>query len=372
MANVLIKTWGCTANQDNGAIMAGLLLREGNTLVKVEEEADVVIFNTCTVKGVTQNKIVDELKVLNKRFPEKKILVSGCMAGAQEQLLKKMNPNTSLVNTMHLTEIPKVVDRLVEGEVVTLTQQRYENKANLPKMYKEEGIATIQISQGCADCCFFCITRLSQGFVKSFPVEDIKAEVERAVASGIRKIYLTSQDNGAYGLDRGRKSELVSLLKEVVNIPSGFKVRVGMTNPRHIVSVLDELVEVFKNEKVMKFLHVPVQAGSEKVLKEMNRGHSVEDFKKIVKAFREKIPGMIVSTDIICGYPSETEEDFEETLRLVKEIKPEVLNISKFAPRPWTVAGKMRQLPTGAVKERTRRLTEVFRMVKEERLCLTS
>ncbi len=364
MVNVLIKTWGCTANQDNEAIMSGLLIKEGNTLVKEEGEADVLIFNTCTVKGATENRIVQNLKDLNERFPEKKILISGCMAGAQEQMLKKINPNASLVNTMHITQIASVVEKVMQGEIITLTKKRFENKANLPKMYREEGIATIQISQGCADACYFCITKLSQGFVKSFPVESIKAEIESAVKRGIKTIYLTSQDNGAYGLDYSKKSELGNLLKELVKVEGDFKVRVGMTNPRHIIPIREELVEVFKNNKLLKFLHIPVQAGSEKVVTEMNRKHSVQEFKEIVNLFRREIPQMNISTDIICGYPTESEEDFNKTIELIEEIKPEVMNISQFAPRPGTRAAQLKQLPSQVIKERTTRLTRVYRGYK--------
>ena len=142
MVNVYIKTWGCTANQDNEAIMAGLLVQKGDTLVKVEDEADVLIFNTCTVKGATENRIVQELKDLKEKFPQKKILISGCMAGAQEQMLKEINPNASLVNTMHVTEIPDVVERLMQGEIVTLTKKRFENNSGRPSQKTTARIKT--------------------------------------------------------------------------------------------------------------------------------------------------------------------------------------------------------------------------------------
>ncbi|MFA4887766.1 MAG: tRNA (N(6)-L-threonylcarbamoyladenosine(37)-C(2))-methylthiotransferase [Candidatus Nanoarchaeia archaeon] len=365
MVNVLIKTWGCTANQDNEAIMAGLLIQSGNSIVKADGEADVVVFNTCTVKGVTQNKIVADLTLFKEKFPKKKILISGCMAGAQEEMLKKLNPNVSLMNTMHVTEVNEIVERVMRGEVVTLTKQRYENKTNLPKVYSD-GIATIQISQGCADACYFCITKLSQGFVKSFPLEDIKKEIENAVKRGIKTVYLTSQDNGAYGLDKEKQSQLVNLLKELIKVEGDFKLRAGMINPRHIVPIKEELVKVFKNEKIMKFIHLPVQAGSEKVIKEMNRKHSIEEFREIINLFRKEIPSISIATDIICGYPSETEEDFLETLKLIKEIRPEVINVSQFAARPGTVASRLKPLQSQIVKERTKRLSEIVKEYQGE------
>lgn len=177
-------------------------------------------------------------------------------------------------------------------------------------------------------------------------------------------IYLTSQDNGCYGFDK--KTNLAKLLKELLKFKGNYKIRVGMINPWYLMKFIDEMIDVYKDERVIKFLHIPVQSGSNKVLKEMKRGGNVDDFKKIFFKFRKEFPRQkfsdsTIATDIIVGYPTETEADFEKTLNLIKEIKPEVLNISSFSSRPRTEASKLKQLPSEIIKKRTRELNEVYR-----------
>ena len=149
--------------------------------------------------------------------------------------------------------------------------------------------------------------------------------------------------------------------KEIIKIEGEFVVRVGMANPEHVKKYYKELAEVYKNEKIMKFLHIPIQSGSDKILKEMNRKYTIEEFKEIVNHFRKEIPGITISTDIIVGYPTETQEDFEQTVELFKELKFGVINISKFASRPRTKASKLKQLDTKIIKERSVELTKTYK-----------
>ena len=238
----------------------------------------------------------------------------------------------------------------------------------LPTVVKE--VQPIVISSGCLNACSYCATKLAKGTVKSYPIDCIVNAVKYAAEHGAKKILLTATDTSVYGFDIG--TNLAELLKEVVKIKGDFKIRVGMMNPQHIKPFLNELVEVYKNPKIIKFVHIPVQAGSNRVLKDMRRGYTVEEFKEIVKKFRKEIPNITISTDIICGFPTETEEDFEKTIELVKEIKPEVVNISKFYPRPNTEAKKMKQLPTSVIKERSRKLSEVYQKIKKHLITPTS
>ena len=361
MASILIKTFGCTANQDNEAIMAGLLLESGHSLVKDDVDADIIVVNSCVVKSATENRIFQLLKDLK----DKKIIITGCMPGAQPNRLKKIAPNASLLSTQHTTDIVYAVEKMLKGEIITLNSKRKENKAFVSKLRPKE-IATIQIGEGCADICYFCQTKLAKGHIFSFPVEDIKKEVEHVVKNGYKIIYLTSQDNGAYGLDKNKISQLANLLKELIKFEGKYEIRVGMTNPRHIIPIIDDLVKVYKNDKIKKFLHIPVQSGSNKVLKEMNRKHSVDDFLVLVDKFRKEFEDFNIATDIIVGYPTENEEDFDDTIELIKKIKPEVINISKFTPRPLTKASKMKQLKSEIIKDRSKKLADVYEKIKKE------
>lgn len=366
MINIFIKTYGCTANQDNEAIMSGLLIEAGFNIVNSFKEADVIIINSCTVKGVTENKIISELRAIKKSFPKTKVIISGCMAGAQERQLKKEFQNFSYLSTQNTTKIVEVVKKIMKGENASLIAKNKEIKVGLPKIVKNKTVA-VQISEGCVDTCYFCITKLAKGHIFSFPEDKILDEIKTRLKQGVTTFYLTSQDNSAYGLDKSKKSKLADLLNEIVNILGDFEIRIGMMNPTHLTAILDEIVEVFKNKKIKKFIHIPVQSGSNKVLREMNRKYTVEDFKKIINKFRKEIPGITVSTDIIVGYPAETKKDFNETVKLVKEMEFEVLNLSKFASRPGTIASKMKKLPTQEIKRRSVEIDKLFKSQKIRR-----
>ena len=358
MPSVYIENYGCTANYDDGAIIAGLLTEAGHNVVKDIEDSDVVIINSCAVKNVTVNKIFSQIKAISKNYGEKKLVITGCMPAAEkDKLTKYLKPGVALVSSQNTASMPEVVEKILENEQVILTEKTKEIKLDLPKI-QDSKITTIQIAQGCKSFCNFCSTKLAKGDLFSYPKEKIIEEFKRYVKAGYKRINLTSTDNGCYGFDL--EYNLVDLLKEVVKVEGEFKVRVGMANPEHVKKYYKELAEVYKNKKVMKFLHIPVQSGSDKVLKEMNRKYTVEEFKNIVNYFRKEIPEIDISTDLIAGYPTETEEDHKQTVDLVKELNFEVINISKFASRPGTKASKLKQLNSETIKERSVELTKVY------------
>jgi len=230
-------------------------------------------------------------------------------------------------------------------------------------------IEIIPICEGCLGSpCSYCQVKKARGTLRSYPKEEIIEQAKAAVKDHIPEIWLTAQDTGCYGKDID--SSLPELLRELIEIKGDFKIRLGMCNPNHALEFLDELIEVYKSEKMFKFLHVPVQSGNDKILKSMKRKYKVEDFGYIVRRFREEIPEITIATDIICGFPGETEEQFQDSLDLIKETKPAVLNISRFWPRPGTVAEKMEdQLHGRDTKKRSSLLTDIahniFRMQNE-------
>ena len=279
MASVNILQYGCTANYDNGNIIAGLLIENNHSIVNNTEEADVVIVNSCTVKGKTADKIHHKIRELIE--DGKKLVVTGCMPSADNKLLKEIAPKAALISTQNITEINNVINKLLEGENLILTNKRKEIKLGLPKLNPDNKIASIQISEGCTSNCGFCSTKLAKGNLFSYPKEKIIEEVKKYVNQGYKRINLTSTDNGCYGIDLGYN--LVDLLKDVIEIDGDFNVRVGMSNPEHVKRYYKELAELYNNEKIMKFIHIPVQAGSDKVLQEMNRKYTVKEYKEIVK-----------------------------------------------------------------------------------------
>lgn len=361
MEKIAIITYGCAANQDNSAIMAGLLNGAGYKLIDDIEPADIIIINSCIVKSATESRVISKIKELKSKYPKKKLILAGCMPEAEYKLCKKIAPAFPLVSPHHITDIVKVVKNLEKGEITELIGKRKEIKLCIPKIKKDKEIAIVQIAEGCSSQCSFCITKFAKGHILSYPENLILEEIEKNIKEGCKKIYLTAQDTASYGLDKYKKSQLPKLLSKISEIKGNFIVRVGMMNPRNALPVLDELIESYKSEKIFKFLHLPLQSASNKVLKDMNRNYTLEQFEKIVKKFRKNIPDLNLSTDIICGFPTETEKNFKETIQFIRKIKPEVLNISKFGPRPGTPASKMKQLTSQEIKKRSVLLTKTFK-----------
>lgn len=350
---VHVKSYGCSANMAEGEQI------KGQFELAEEKDADLVVLNICTVKG--DKNALDEIKAVKKQHPDKKIAIAGCITPSIVQPIKLIDPNAILVNTHHIDSI----STLVSTKTDALTYAK-PIKLLTPRVRSNPVVGIVPISSGCLDACAFCSTRLVKGVLFSFPPEVIVKEVEKCVADGCKEIWITGQDTCCYGFDRG--TNLAKLLRQVVEVPGDFKVRVGMGNPRHVPKYLTELVEIMKHPKIFKFLHIPVQAGNNEVLKAMRRGHTVQTFVDIVNAVRKEIPEMTISTDIIVGYPTETEGQFKDTLKLVEQIKPDTINIARFSPRPGTAAATMEgQVHGNVMKERSRQLTDVYRKVSLER-----
>jgi len=334
-------------------MIAGLLSKSGFQVVGSPEIADIVILNSCYVKHVTEQRLfsrIDELKKLGK-----KILVTGCAPEVVPE--KLLDAGVSVVSTHHLTSVPAAVKKILEGKEVALLGRKKEAKLGLPRIRSNPVRGIIKISEGCTGKCSYCATKLAKGELVSYPLEDILREIRLSVSSGCREIWLTSQDTAAYGSDIG--SSLIELMKGITEIPGRFLVRIGMMNPSHLVKILDGFCEVIKNEKFYRFLHLPVQSGSDRILEAMKREYTVADFEKCIETVRRVVQDITVWTDIIVGFPGETEEDFARSVELVKRVQPDYVNISRFAARPGTAAAKMKQLSSEVKKRRSVELSRV-------------
>ncbi len=189
--------------------------------------------------------------------------------------------------------------------------------------------------------------------------------IESDLLNGAKEIWLTSQDNASYGLDR-RNPELTDLLKNILSLNHRFKLRLGMMDPNNIPSILKELIEIYKSKKMFKFAHIPIQSASNKVLKHMNRQYSIEDAEKIMSELQKNIPEITLATDIIVGYPTETEEDHKLNLDFIRKFKPDILNLSKFSSHKETEAGKLKILPNSIISRRTKEIMEAHRQTASE------
>lgn len=344
-----IETYGCSRNFSDGEVMAGLLSEKHETAGSIEE-ADIIIINSCTVKKATEQKIFSRLRKLAQSG--KKIVVAGCMPEVQLEELKKIVPNASFVGTKHIRDIVRAVD----GQIA-LVGENEESVLCQPRVRKNDLVGIVPISDGCLSACAYCIVHFARGKLRSYPIEEIVEEIKNSVKSNCKEIWITAQDTSAYGLDIG--TNLAELLNGISELDGDFKIRVGMMNPVHVLPILDDLISAFKNDKVFKFLHLPVQSGNDEVLKNMNRQYTISEFRQIVEKFRKEIPGISIATDIIVGFPDETEKQFQDSVQLVRESRFDVMNISRFTPRPGTPAENMPQISENRKKKRSKEISEV-------------
>lgn len=347
---VYIETYGCSSNFSDSEIMAGLLEQAGHKIVDSEEKSDLIILNSCYVKDPTEKKIKKRLEELKNRY----LVVAGCFPEANRKEVEKIVPNASLLGPRNIQDIVEVVEG--EEKVVKLGGPSVE-KAGLEKKRKNPVIDIVQISEGCLCECSFCVTKHARGELQSYAMGAIINDIRDALKDGCKEIWITSQDTGAYGLDFNR--DLAELLSKVSEIEGDFKARIGMMNPIHAVKILDSLIESYKSEKIFKFLHLPIQSGSNEILDKMKRGNSVKQFETVVEKFREAFPKLTLSTDVIVGFPGETESDFQKTVDLIKRIEPDIVNISRYGARPGTEAAELEQITGWKKKERSRKMTKV-------------
>ncbi len=362
---VYVESYGCTANKFDLEVMLAHLTNAGYKIVGDPERGDVLVINTCGVKTQTESRMLARLQVLSGFG--KPVIVAGCLPKINMQAIKRVAPSfAAALDPYSVDRITIAVERALAGERnILFLSDRPIVKITQPKIRLNRAVEIVQIAEGCTGACTFCCVRFARGRLFSYPKELILERVKKAVSEGVKEIWITSQDNGAYGLDI--KTNLAELLEEICRVNGDFMVRVGMMNPNHAMRILEPLVEAYRDRKVFKFLHLPLQSGDDDVLKRMNRYYTVKDFMEVVNFFREAIPRITLATDIICGFPGESEEAFERTMRVIEDVKPDIVNISKFLPRPRTPAASMRQLPTKTLKERSRRLSALASRISLER-----
>jgi len=361
MKKVYIKTYGCSFNQSDSEQMAGILKTNNYRLVDNEDEADVIIVNSCTVKNKAENKFWRDIKDIEKIG--KPVIMAGCVPQAEQN--KNKFKGFSVIGTNQLNHVVEVVEETLNGNTVQLLKKESNERLNVPKVRKNSIVEIVPINEGCLGSCNFCKTKFARGHLKSYEPDAIVKHIRNALNDGAKEIWLTSQDTFCYGYDID--TNIVELLEKILSLKRDFKIRLGMGNPDYLPDYLDKLIPLFQDKRLFRFIHIPVQAGSDKVLREMKREYTVDGFKKIISAFKKRYSDMTLATDIIVGYPTETDEDFKKTLELVKEIRFDVINMARYWRRPGTVAAKLHPLPTKLVKERSLQLSDLFYSTAREK-----
>lgn len=357
---VYIETYGCASNFNDSEIIAGLLSKAGFEIVNSYAHSDVIVLNTCTVKEATVNKMISRIKL----FRDKKLVISGCMPHTDYELIKKIAPNASLVSTRNITKIPYAVSCTMRGKKVELISTKKDIKVCLPKVRRFGIIDTVEICSGCNYACSYCSVKFAKGSLLSYPIEKIIKEI-KSIRKECKEIWITGQDIASYNYENITLPELIN---EILNRVKGkYYIRLGMMNPSSVKGILNDLIHVYRDEHIFKFLHIPVQSGSDKILRLMNRTYKVMDFINIVNMFRNCFKHITIWTDVILGFPNETHADFSATISLIKRVKPDYVNISRFTSRRNTKASRMKQIKTEVKKERSRIMSEIVDNIATEK-----
>lgn len=357
---VAVLSEGCAANFGDGEEIGERFASAGFqvSFEMPSKTPDAVVLNACTVKGISSaSKLA---KRIRDSFPDVPTWVTGCATEDLKAALSRQFPKFFFgPKDAHRNE-SAFRDFLYKLNIPE------EDGQEIPHLFSHAGIGIVNIEEGCLDACTYCSTRLVKGALQSAPPDSIVRKVSRKVESGAKEIFLTGQDTSCYGFDL--KTNLAELLQRIVSrVPGDYRIRLGMGNPRHVLRYLDDLLDTFEDGHLYKFVHIPVQSGSDRILKEMNRRHTKDDFLKIAAAFRERFPDLNLGTDIIVAFPGESRKDFEESVELVKASRPSICNITRFVPREGTKAFAFRNgVPKEERHARSAELSEIFQRIAFE------
>ena len=358
---VYVKTFGCSHNISDSEYMSGMLAAYGYDLDCTETTADCIVINSCTVKDPSQAAFMNLVKKADTTNTP--VVVAGCVPQGDRKL--KGLENTSMLGVQQIDRVVDAVQETLKGNTVRLLSKATLPSLDLPKVRKNPLVEIIPLSTGCLGNCTYCKTKHARGKLGSYAPEAILKRALDVAAEGVMEIWLTSEDTGAYGIDLNTSlSALLYLLTDA--LPPTVMLRVGMTNPPYILDQIDDIAIIMNKPNVFCFLHVPVQSGCNAVLVGeggMNREYTVEDFHQVCDGLFSKVPDMTIATDIICGFPNETEENFSETMALMEKYRFGICNISQFYPRPGTPAAKMKRIDTKVVKNRSRRFSTLFNSI---------
>jgi MiaB-like tRNA modifying enzyme len=364
---VWIEAYGCSASMADSEMIGGILKEAGYEIVTKRSESALNLIVTCSVKDTTEHKMMSRIRTMVKSG--KPLVVAGCLPKADKAKIESASSSASLIGPNSIDKAPDAVRSALSGDRLVALKDSELDKINIPRVRLNPVISIVEIANGCMSECTFCQTKIAKGRLRSYRIGDIVREIKSDIKSGCKEVWLSSTDNGCYGRDID--TNLVDLLRACCcSIEGNFKIRVGMMNPMYLPAILDSMVSLFcENDKLFKFLHIPVQSGSDRVLRKMKRGHTSKTFIDTVQAFRDKIPEMTISTDIIVGFPSETEDDFKQTINLLERSQPDIVNISRYAARPKTEASRWKEMKVSSQisKERSEYLHDLTRRIAKKR-----
>lgn len=367
---VSFLTLGCKVNQYDSDAMRTIFLQQGYRAVKEEEEADVYVINTCSVTSIGDRKSRQMVRKIRRKHPQAVIAVAGCYAQIAPEIFEAMGDIDVIVGAQNRSKIVEYVEQAQKKEKTINAVKDIMSVTEFENLYVDaEGEtktrAFIKVQEGCDNYCTFCIIPFARGKLKSRKQKDAVEEIRRLVARGYREIVLTGIHLGNYGRDLHDGTSLATLVEELLRIPNLLRIRMGSIES---VELSDDLINLIKDEpRVCRHLHLPIQSGSDAVLRRMNRHYRLPEYKKLISELREKIPGLALTTDLIVGFPGETEENFMETLETLRELRFSAIHVFPYSQRTGTPAAVFpNQVPGDIKKDRVHRVQELEKEVSKE------
>jgi len=362
-SKLFIRTFGCQMNEYDSDRMADVLAGEGLTLTDRPDDADVILFNTCSVREKAQERVFHDLgrvRALKVERPEVLIGVGGCVASQEGAAIVRRAPYVDLVfgpQTLH--RLPAMIRARREsgGPQVDITFPEIEKFDHLPPPRVDRASAFVSIMEGCSKYCSFCVVQYTHGEEVSRPFDDVLTELADLALSGVKEVTLLGQNVNAYRgpMASGEMADLATLLEYAADIPGIERLRYTTSHPKEMTP---RLIDAYGTiEKLVSHLHLPVQSGSDRVLAAMKRGYTAIEYKSTVRKLRARRPDLSLTSDFIVGFPGETDDDFEKTLRLVEDVAFDGAFSFAYSPRPGTPAADLgEQVPAGVKQARLARL----------------
>jgi MiaB-like tRNA modifying enzyme len=363
---VWVEAYGCSASIADSEMIGGLLKDGGYDIASSQAEGALSVIVTCSVKDTTEHRMVSRINYLTQSG--KPLVVAGCLPKADRATVEMLSPAASILGPHSIERILDVASSALSGSRLVVLEDSSSDKINIPRLRVNPLVSIVEIASGCLSECTFCQTKLAKGWLRSYRVGDITRQIRNDIEAGCKEVWLSSTDNGCYGKDIG--SDLVELLTACCSISGNFRIRLGMMNPMYLPGMIDRLVDLFhESNKLFKFIHIPVESGSDAMLRKMKRGHTSAIFLHEVQALRRKMPEMTISTDIIVGFPSETEDDFRQTLEVISKTEPDIVNISRYGARRGTESAMWadKRISSRVAKERSGRLHNLAKEISINR-----
>ena len=366
MKNYFIATYGCQMNKSDSERIAGMLEEQGWQAVSKEIDADLIVVNMCSVRQSAVDRvygILPKLESLKNKNPKLKTILTGCILSSDKRKLKK-----------HFDWVLDIKDLVSWPQIITpepgiLIGEEQDKKVNYLKVnpkYKTDFRAFIPVSNGCHNACTYCVVPSTRGPLVCRSHQDILREAKELVVKKYKEIWLLGQNVNDYQSPANPSINFAQLLKRVSNIPGNFWLRFTSPNPKDFT---DEMIQTIAQcQKITEYINIPVQSGDNEILRKMNRPYTVEKYKDLIKKIRHRVPGISLSTDIIVGFPSETEKQFQNTVNLFKEIKFDLAYIAQYSKRPGTPAARLKDVVSA--KEKMRRwklLSQILRKTALEK-----